>query len=253
MATSTSPSSEAMATSTSHSSEELTSSPDLSSDGAALVELVARYSAPRRRTVEAALHLFARHGVGGTSLQAIADDLGLTKAAVYHQFRTKDEIALAVIEVQLEPLERVLAAIRSEDPDGDSQKRTGQDRTGEERTDEERTGKDKTGRDGSAGEDRRHRLLDAIIEVVVANRTSLSTLQNDPVLFRLLGEHPPSRRLWAEIFGELLGHGPDDRARIRASVLSAILGAVSFPLVADVDDATLRHELGSIARSLLPC
>ena len=50
----------------------------------------------QRRTIDVALELFADHGVGGTSLQMIADALGVTKAAVYHQFRTKDEIVLAV-------------------------------------------------------------------------------------------------------------------------------------------------------------
>ena len=43
----------------------------------------------------AALELFARNGVGGTSLRMIADELGVTKAAVYHQYNTKDEIIYA--------------------------------------------------------------------------------------------------------------------------------------------------------------
>lgn len=183
-----------------------------------LEDLVARHSPTRLRTVDAALLLFAEHGVGGTSLQMIADSLGLTKAAVYHQFRTKDEIVLAVIEVQLAPLERALHQVRADVDDV---------------------------------AERRHRLLAAVIDVVVANRSSLSTLQNDPVLFRLLGEHPPSQRLWREVFRDLLGEGLDDQARIRASVISAILGTVAFPLVVDIDDITLRDELLRIARPLL--
>jgi AcrR family transcriptional regulator len=182
-----------------------------------LGELVARYSPAKRRTVDAALQLFAEHGVGGTSLQTIADVQGLTKAAVYHQFRTKDEIVLAVIEVQLAPLEKALAGVSG----------------------------------ARSGPERRDQLLTAVIDVVVTNRSSLSTLQSDPVLFRLLGEHPPSRRLWRDLFAELLGRGLDDRARIRASVISAILGTVSFPLVVEIDDATLRDELLRITRPLL--
>lgn len=38
------------------------------------------------------LDLFADHGVSGTSLQLIAGAMGVMKAAVYHQFKTKDEI-----------------------------------------------------------------------------------------------------------------------------------------------------------------
>jgi len=182
-----------------------------------LAELVARYSEPKRRTIDVAHQLFSTHGVGGTSLQMIADDLGVTKAAVYHQFRAKDEIVLAVIEVQLAPLEAALTTALEQAP----------------------------------GPDRRLRLLSSLIEVAVTNRSSLSTLQSDPVLFRLLGEHPPSQRLWREVVGELLGDGLGAQARIRASVIAAILGTVSFPLVADLDDATLRAELIRIATPLL--
>src|SRR5262249_40185299 len=56
----------------------------------------ASHSAAQTRIIEAALDLFAEHGIGGTSLQMIADALGVTKAAVYHQYNTKDEIVLAL-------------------------------------------------------------------------------------------------------------------------------------------------------------
>ena len=74
-----------------------------------LRDRASRYSAAQRRTVDVALELFARHGVGGTSLQMIADSLEVTKAAVYHQFHTKDAIVLAVLETHLQPLEAALA------------------------------------------------------------------------------------------------------------------------------------------------
>ena len=62
-----------------------------------------RLSAPdtRTRLLETALELFTRHGVEGTSLQMIADALGVTKAAVYYHFKTKDEITEAVTEPAL--------------------------------------------------------------------------------------------------------------------------------------------------------
>jgi AcrR family transcriptional regulator len=49
------------------------------------------------RIVTAALVLFSEHGVSGTSLQMIADAIGVTKAAVYHQFRTKEAIVVAAV------------------------------------------------------------------------------------------------------------------------------------------------------------
>ena len=61
----------------------------------------ASYTAAQTRIIEAALVLFAEHGISGTSLQMIADAIGVTKAAVYHQYNTKDEIVLAVAEVVL--------------------------------------------------------------------------------------------------------------------------------------------------------
>jgi AcrR family transcriptional regulator len=175
-----------------------------------LTEAAARYSAAQRRTVDVALELFATNGVGGTSLQMIADALGVTKAAVYHQFRTKDAIALAVIEVQLQPFEEALERSTTSD-----------------------------------------QLLEAVVGTVVANRRSVSTIQADPVLFRLLAEHPPSLDLWVRLFRILLDGAADDRARVQASVLSATIGAVAYPFVIDLDDATLRTELLRIAKRVL--
>ena len=48
------------------------------------------------RIVEAAVGLFSERGIDGTSLQMIADALGVTKGAVYYHFKTKQEIIAAV-------------------------------------------------------------------------------------------------------------------------------------------------------------
>ena len=48
-----------------------------------------------------ALELFAENRVSATSYQMIADALGVTKAAVYHQFKTKNELIIAVTELEL--------------------------------------------------------------------------------------------------------------------------------------------------------
>src|SRR6476469_9223571 len=50
----------------------------------------------RERVVDAALELFGEHGVGGTSLQMIAERLGVTKAAGYYPFPAQDDIVVAV-------------------------------------------------------------------------------------------------------------------------------------------------------------
>jgi AcrR family transcriptional regulator len=48
------------------------------------------------RTV--ALELFAEQGYGKTSLREISERLGVTKAAVYYHFKTKEEILVSLIE-----------------------------------------------------------------------------------------------------------------------------------------------------------
>ena len=182
-----------------------------------LRELAARYSAVQRKTIDTAAALFADHGVSGTSLQMIADALGVTKAAVYHQFPTKEAIVLGVIEVDVQPIEQALEDAEAAGPSL------------------------------RARED----LLAAVIDTVVKNRRALSTLQSDPVLFRLLGEHEPSRRLWIKLFSVLLGDDLDAPARVRAAVLSAAIGAVSHPFIIDLDNDSVRDELLKVTRRLI--
>src|SRR5215471_19104884 len=71
-------------------------------------------TAAQTRIIEAALALFAEHGISGTSLQMIAEAVGVTKAAVYHQYNTKDEIVLAVAHVVLARLEAAVTAAEAE-------------------------------------------------------------------------------------------------------------------------------------------
>ena len=61
-----------------------------------------------QRVLEAALELFNQHGYDGTSLQLIADRLGVTKAAIYYHFRTKNEILGALVRPAFEHLQQLL-------------------------------------------------------------------------------------------------------------------------------------------------
>ncbi len=72
------------------------------------------HSAAQKRVIDATLGLFAEHGVNGTSLQMIADAMGVTKAAVYHQFRSKEEIVVAVAELELARLEVAVTGAEAE-------------------------------------------------------------------------------------------------------------------------------------------
>jgi AcrR family transcriptional regulator len=179
---------------------------------------VASRSPAQARIVEAALDLFAEHGVGGTSLQMIADAIGVTKAAVYHQYNTKDEIVLAVAEAVLTRLEAAVNAAEAED----SRARA------------------------------RDVLIGHMVTFAVERRRTAGVLQRDPVMLRFLAEHGPFRRVMERVNRVLMGGASDPRARVQAAMLaSAIAGAVIHPLVLDLDDERLRTHLLRQARKLL--
>ena len=176
-----------------------------------------RYSPARTRIITAALELFSQHGVSGTSLQMIANAIGVTKAAVYHQFNTKNEIVLAVAEVELARLAAALEA-------AEAQECTLQARAV---------------------------LLTRVIDLAVERRGVTSVLQTDPVMIRFLAEHEPFQRLLDRLFAVLIGDDADADAQVRAAMLSgAIGGAAVHPFVRDLDDETLRTHLLNLARRL---
>lgn len=80
-------------------------------------------SASARRVLDAALELFAEHGFEGTSLQQIADRLGVTKAAVYYHFRSKDDLLAGLVEPAFDELNALLADAEALPRDGARQSR----------------------------------------------------------------------------------------------------------------------------------
>jgi AcrR family transcriptional regulator len=169
-----------------------------------------RRTPAQSRILHAALDLFADHGVSGTSLQMIADAVGVTKAAVYHKFKTKEEIVIAVAEMELATLEDGLEAAEAQ-PDSIGARKV---------------------------------LLTEVVGMAVERRRWVMSLQNDPVMVRLLGEHEPFRILITRLYAILLNEADDTEARISAALFSgAIAGTVINPLVDDIDDDTLRSVL----------
>jgi AcrR family transcriptional regulator len=160
--------------------------------------------------------LFAEHGVGGTSLQMIADAIGVTKAAVYHQFRTKDEIVLAAAQAELANLEVAIEAAEAE-PDATRAREV---------------------------------LVTRMVELAVARRRMESMLLGDPVIVRFFAQHEPYRKVMRRMYRILAGPDPD--ARVSAAMLTAAIGgAVMHPIVAELDDGALRAQLLRLARRFL--
>jgi AcrR family transcriptional regulator len=62
----------------------------------------------RRRILDVALELFAEQGYEKTSLREIAEHLGVTKAALYYHFKTKEDIVVGLSEDAFQPLAEVI-------------------------------------------------------------------------------------------------------------------------------------------------
>ncbi|MEE6258150.1 TetR/AcrR family transcriptional regulator [Plantactinospora sonchi] len=73
----------------------------------------------RERIKAAALELFDEQSYGTTTLQDIADRLGLTKAALYYYFKTKDELLEEISAPFLDGFQRIVtdAEARPHAPD----------------------------------------------------------------------------------------------------------------------------------------
>ena len=191
----------------------------MSDSGALAVKNLTQVSAAQARVISAALELFARNGVGGTSLQMIADNIGVTKAAVYHQYNTKDEIVLAAAEVELSRVKAVVDAADAEPSPVQA----------------------------------RETLLSGIVDLAVANRHTMGTILSDPVIVRFFAGHEAFRKVMGRMSRLLMGDDKGQEARVSTAMLTAMIsGTVTHPLVSSLDDETLRFQLRQLASRILP-
>jgi AcrR family transcriptional regulator len=175
-------------------------------------------TAAQWRVIAAALELFAERGVGGTSLGMIAAALGVTKAAVYHQFKAKDEIIFAAVESELRRLEAVVDAAEAEP----TVKRA------------------------------REAMIRGMVEMTIGVGRSVSAVLSDPAVTGSFSHHAGYRDLLRRIRCLLMDDPGTREARIRtATVIAAINGTSTHPLVADLSEDTLRREVLFVANRLL--
>ncbi len=175
-------------------------------------------TAAQTRVLDAALKLISERGVSGTSLQMIADAMGVTKAAVYRQFKTKEEIVIAITEREMGRLEDAIEAAEAQEHSLRA----------------------------------REVLLDRMIDQAIDRRGAFSVPLFDPVIIRLQAEYEPFQRFIERLYAALLGTEAGVEARLHAAVLSsAVSVAVMHPLLADVDDDILRVQLKQMTRRML--
>lgn len=172
----------------------------------------------RQRVLDAAINLFAEHGVRGTSLQMIADHLGVGKAAVYYQFRTKDEIVLAVVRPIFEDMARVVT-IASALP---------------------------------AGEARRDTALSGLVEFSVRHRDVASLLFGDPAVGTMVRSDPDFQRTADQLRGLLVGSDQTVANRVTvAMIIAGVLISTADPFLSDIADADLHATLMTCSQWLL--
>ena len=64
----------------------------------------------KQRILDVARDLFTTQGVQRTSLQDIADRLGITKPALYYHFPSRDDLVRSIVQPMLDDGEKFLLA-----------------------------------------------------------------------------------------------------------------------------------------------
>ncbi|MGU3650554.1 TetR/AcrR family transcriptional regulator [Mycolicibacterium sp. A43C] len=161
----------------------------------------------RERVIDAAVELFAEHGVQGTSLRMIADRLGVAKGAVYYQFRSKDDIVLAL----LTPLFDAIAGVVE---DAEAQ---------------------------PSPQGRRDTAIRGLVDVAVDQRRATCLFRGDPAVDELVTRHGELEALADRIRSLLSGTETTDAQRVALSVACAgLYFCTTDPGLRDISAPELR-------------
>ena len=221
--------------------------------------------ARRQEILDRAIEVFAQRGGSRTSLRAIAQEVGVTHAALTHYFGSLDELLVAVYR---ESAQRLEGAAASRDNDGGADPRGGADGRGGDPADDTRGGADPADDAGKAGD------ADALISPAEAMRISAAENREIPGMVQLYstlvasaldGAHPAAQAFATDRFARLRD---ELAARVRALQASGSLRAdldpalVAALVIAASDglqtqwllDASVDHEaaLALLDRLLAP-
>jgi len=171
----------------------------------------------RQRLIDVAVELFNRRSYAGTSLQMIADELGFTKGAIYHHFRTREDLLRAIVEPMLEELRSIVEAAEHQ-------------RTAHSRAEH---------------------MLRGYAAHLARNRKLAAVLALDPGVLEVLRANPDWNRLVGRQMALLAGVEPGPAGRVKATVVMAGVAAAAHPRVADVDEDELCDLLLEAGRRTL--
>lgn len=171
----------------------------------------------RQRLIDVAVRLFTQHSFAGTSLQMIAAEMGITKAAVYHHFRTREELLSAVVEPALRQLRIVIESAEA--------KRTPHSRA--------------------------EHLLTGYAALAVEHRAVVAVLATDAGAIEMLRAQPETSYLINRQLALLTDVTPGPAGRVNAAIaLAGIASAAGQALVRLDDDTLLEHLVEAGRRTL---
>jgi AcrR family transcriptional regulator len=183
-----------------------------------MTEELAERRSGRAGVDDTALRLFAEHGVAGTSLQMIADAMGVTKAAIYYHYKSKDEIVLGVLAPLLDELPRILERAQA-----------------------------RRGRLARADA-----LLIGLVDLVITHGARYHVIMGDPHTAEVMGQQGWVVEWWQHAFEVLAGPEPDPETRVAISMLLTSLQApFTDPALHAVPSAELREAMLGAGRRLL--
>jgi AcrR family transcriptional regulator len=173
--------------------------------------------ATRRRLLAAAMRLFSQYSFAGTSLQMIADELGLTKAAIYYHFPTREQLLIALMQPILVEIRTVVES---------AERRRG-------------------------ARARAEAMLNGYADIVARNRSLTAVTVFDPSVRSVLRNQPD----WAPIIDRqmalLAGAGSAVSGGINAAVVMTGLAGAASTADSRLDDDALRAELVDVGRRVL--
>jgi AcrR family transcriptional regulator len=171
----------------------------------------------RTRLIDVAVALFTRHSFAGTSLQMIADELGFTKAAIYHHFRTREQLLAAVLEPILDELRTLVEAAET--------RRTAHARA--------------------------EHMLSGYAGLAVRNRGLVAVLAADPSVATALTERAEWEDLITRQLTLLADVDPGPAGQIKAAMVFAGMAGAAGPAWGNFDNDALREHLVEAGRRTL--
>ncbi|WP_422742404.1 TetR/AcrR family transcriptional regulator [Mycobacterium sp. WMMD1722] len=171
----------------------------------------------RLRLMEVAIELFQRHSVAGTSLQMISDELGLTKSAIYHHFRTRDELLSAVMEPLIAEVSALLDAAESR----------------------------------SGPRARAERLLAGYAALAASRRELIPLLTGDPGVAALLRDREDWAAVVARQMAVFAAVEPGLGGQVKAALVMSGIASAAGVDYGDVDEHQLRDALIAAGRRTL--